>query len=105
MTVADLPTRLAAYVGDVPIDGYLRSCVDEATALVGSQVGSVTIPQEVHDRAVMEVAAELYHRRSAPNGIKSFADGLDGASAIRVARDALVAARPLLAPYLPLAIS
>lgn len=105
MTVADLTTRLAAYVGDVPIDDYLRSCVDEATALVGSQVGTAVIPQDVHDRAVMEVAAELYHRRSAPNGIKSFADGLDGATAIRVARDALVAARPLLAPYLPLAIS
>lgn len=103
--MADLTTRLAAYVGDVPIDDYLRSCAAEATSLVGSQVGSATIPQEVHDRAVMEVAAELYHRRSAPNGIKSFADGLDGASAIRVARDALVAARPLLAPYLPLAIS
>lgn len=105
MTVSDLTTRLAAYVGDVPVDDYLRSCVTEATSLVGSQVGSVTIPQDVHDRAVMEVAAELFHRRSAPNGIKSFADGLDGASAIRVARDALVAARPLLAPYLPLAIS
>jgi hypothetical protein len=103
--VADLTTRLAAYVGDVPADEYLRSCVAEATTLVGSQVGNITIPQEVHDRAVMEVAAELYHRRSAPNGIKSFADGLDGATAIRVARDALVAARPLLTPYLPLAIS
>lgn len=103
--MADLTTRLAAYVGDVPVDDYLRSCVSEATSLVGSQVGNATIPQDVHDRAVMEVAAELYHRRSAPNGIKSFADGLDGASAIRVARDALVAARPLLAPYLPLAIS
>lgn len=103
--MADLPTRLAAYVGDVPADEYLRSCVAEATTLVGSQVGNITIPQEVHDRAVMEVAAELYHRRSAPNGIKSFADGLDGATAIRVARDALVAARPLLTPYLPLAIS
>lgn len=103
--MADLTTRLAAYVGDVPADEYLRSCVAEATLLVGSQVGNITIPQEVHDRAVMEVAAELYHRRSAPNGIKSFADGLDGATAIRVARDALVAARPLLAPYLPLAIS
>lgn len=102
---ADLPARLAAYAGDVPVDDYLRSCVDEARTLVGSQIGGATIPDEVHARAVLEVAAELYHRRSAPNGIKSFADGLDGASAIRVARDALVAARPLLAPYLPLAIS
>ena len=103
--MADLTTRVSAYVGDVPIDDYLRSCVDEATALVGSQVGSATIPQDVHDRAVMEVAAELYHRRSAPNGIKSFADGLDGASAIRVARDASSPRVPSSPHYLPLAIS
>ena len=63
------------------------------------------MPAEILERATIEVAAELYHRRSAPNGIKNFADGFDGTAAIRVARDAMVAARPLLAPYLPLAIS
>ena len=67
---ADLTTCLAAYVGDVPIDDYLRSCVDEATALVGSQVGTAVIPQDVHDRAVMEVAAAI----DAYTSIKS-ADG------------------------------
>ncbi len=102
---ADLTARLAAYVGDVPVDQYLTNCLTEGRALVDSQVGSATVPDDVRDRAVLEVAAELYHRRSAPNGIKNFADGFDGTAAIRVARDALVAARPLLAPYLPLAIS
>ena len=102
---ADLTARLAAYVGDVPMDQYLTKGLAVGHALVASQVGSATIPDDVRARAVLEVAAELYHRRSAPNGIKNFADGFDGTAAIRVARDALVAARPLLAPYLPLAIS
>lgn len=102
---ADLTARLAAYVGDVPNDSFLRECAEQAATLIRDQVGTATVPDDVRDRAVLEVAAELYHRRSAPNGIKNFADGFDGTAAIRVARDALVAARPLLAPYLPLAIS
>lgn len=102
---ADLTNSLAAYVGDVHPDEFLTSCLTEARALVESQVGGAAIPDDVRNRAVIEVAAELYHRRSAPNGVKSFADGFDGSSVIRVARDPLVAARPLLAPYLGLAIS
>lgn len=102
---ADLTARIAAYVGDVPNDAFLKECAEQAATLIRDQVGTATVPAEILERAQIEVAAELYHRRSAPNGIKNFADGFDGTAAIRVARDALVAARPLLAPYLPLAIS
>ena len=102
---ADLTARLAAYVGDVPNDSFLRECAAQAATLIRGQVGTATVPVDILERATIEVAAELYHRRSAPNGIKNFADGFDGTAAIRVARDAMVAARPLLAPYLPLAIS
>ncbi len=63
--------------------------------------GGNGIPTEMSTAPLLEVAAEPY-RRNAPNGIKNPADGFDGAGAIRVARDALVAARPLLAPHLPL---
>ena len=100
-----LVERVAAYVGGVPVDEFLRACCAQAERLVADQIGGASVPDAIRDRAALEVAAELFHRRSAPNGIKSFADGLDGATAIRVARDALVAARPLLAPYLPLAVS
>ena len=102
---ADLTARLAAYVGDVPNDSFLRECAAQAATLIRDQVGSAPVPADILERATIEVAAELYHRRSAPNGIKNFADGFDGTAAIRVARDAMVAARPILAPYLPLAIS
>lgn len=100
ITAADLGEYAAP---GMPVTEYMTGCVSVASKLIESQIGGgTTIPPEIVDRATLEVAAELYHRRNAPNGIKNFADGFDGAGAIRVARDALVAARPLLAPYLPL---
>lgn len=95
---------LAAYVGDVPVTDYLTGCVTTATDLVTRYIGTATVPEHVLTRAVIEVSAELYHRRSAPNGVKSFND-LDGVATVRVARDALVAGRPLLDPYLKMAFA
>lgn len=100
-----LASALGRYVGDVPQTDYLKECISVAWLSVNHFVGTVVIPPYILDRAVLEVAAELYHRKNAPNGIKSYADAFDGASAIRVARDALVAARPLLTPYMPLPIA
>lgn len=100
LTVSDLGDYVAP---GMPVTEYMTKCLTVASALIASQLGKATgVPGDVIDRATLEVAAELYHRKNAPNGVKNFADGFDGAGAIRVARDALVAARPLLAPYLPL---
>jgi hypothetical protein len=91
--------QLRQYTGAASGDAdFLGSCLTEATALVARFVGSVVIPSEVQDRAALEVASELFHRRQAPNGIAQFAT-VDGASPIRVARDPLVAAYPLLTPW------
>lgn len=100
-----LASTLSRYVGDVPLTDYLKECVTVAWLSVMHFVGPAVVPQLILDRAVLEVAAELYHRKNAPNGIKSYSDSFDGTSAIRVARDALVAARPLLTPYMPLPIA
>jgi len=100
LTDAGLDQEVAAYVGGVPVTDYLKGCVAVASQAVACHIGACQVPKETRRRAVMEVAAELYHRKSAPNGIKNYADGLDGVAAVRVARDAMVAARPLLAPYL-----
>lgn len=100
-----LASALGRYVGDVPRTDYLKECISVAWLSVNHFVGTAVIPPYILDRAVLEVAAELYHRKNAPNGIKSYVDAFDGASAIRVARDALVAARPLLTPYMPLPIA
>lgn len=57
------------------------------------------VPQAVKDRAVLEVAAELYHRKNTKNGIAQFAVP-DMASPIRIARDPMVAAYPILNRFL-----
>lgn len=93
----DLTRRLADYVGDDRHQTRLETCTAEATALVDQHTAGATVPGTVRDRAVLECAAELYNRADAPNGIKSFAE--DGTT-VRVARDPMVAARPLLAPFL-----
>jgi|GEM_PF-957498 len=99
--------RLTAYVkgGATSVStadaGYIQACLDEAMALVDNECGTASeqVPDAVLDRAYIEVGSELYNRQSAPNGISQFTAG-DG-SAIRVARDPMVAARPMLAPFLP----
>ena len=61
----------------------------------------MTIPEAVLRRAILEVGSELFHRRQAPNGFPQFATP-DGGQAQRIARDPMVAARPILAPFLPM---
>lgn len=81
-------------------DELVRACWVEADALVGNLIaGSERVPGSIRDRAVLEVGAELFHRRNAPGGITQFA--VEGASPVRMARDPMVAAYPLLRPFLP----
>lgn len=100
--VATLAQEVAGYVGGVTVTPYLTDSTATAVQLVDLYIGDATVPDDARRRAVLEVAAELYHRKSAPNGVKNFADGLDGTVAVRVARDPMVAGRPILDPYLPL---
>lgn len=95
-------TDLREYVGAGTVDeAFAAECVATADALVSAFVGSAEIPAEIRDRAVLEVGSELFHRRQAPNGIAQFA-AADGTPGVRVARDPMVAARPILAPFVPL---
>lgn len=90
---------LKAYVGAPESDNaFVNDCWSEATALVVNFVGTATVNADILQRAKIECGSELYHRRSAPNGIAQFAT-LDGGSAVRVARDPMIAAYPLLVPY------
>lgn len=93
------PEDLRAYVnGSATDDGFISACLEQAEALVTQAVGGATVPEQIGHRAVLEVGSELYHRRQAPSGISQFATA-DG-TPMRVARDPMVAARALLAPYL-----
>jgi hypothetical protein len=68
-----------------------------AQELVSAWVGLSAVPDVVIDRAVLVVAAEMFQQRSAPNGVTQFAD-MDGVG-IRVARDPMLGAYPILRPY------
>jgi hypothetical protein len=86
-----------AYVG-TDETSFPEECLNAGHALVTRYVGEVTsVPTHIHDQAVYIASSELFHRRSAPNGISQFASG-DG-SAVRVARDPMTAVYPLLLPY------
>lgn len=120
MASSEFVAALTAYVASgahsvgTADQAFIAACADEAIALVDNLAGVTytvedptvpvsTVPPTVLNRAYLEVGSELYNRRSAPNGISQFTSA-DG-SAIRVARDPLVAARPILAPFLPLGFS
>jgi hypothetical protein len=91
--------QLKSYVGAPDSDTtFVTACWNEAVALVAKFVGTATVPATVLLRAQIECGSELFHRRSAPNGIAQFAT-LDGGSAVRVARDPMVGSIPLLQPF------
>jgi hypothetical protein len=69
-----------------------------ARLLVHRHIEGREVPAEIVAIAVNKVAAELWAARDATGGIVSgFTD--DGSGGIRLARDPMVAARPVLAPW------
>lgn len=94
LTLADLQ----AYIGTDETGDFIESCLDAANAHVGRYIGDVdTVPHDIHNQAILICASELFHRRSAPQGIAQFATN-EGTVA-RVSRDPMIAVYPLLLPY------
>jgi hypothetical protein len=91
---------LAEYVRSNADDSaFLESCWAQASALIAKHVGSAEVPAEVLEGATLTVASEIYHRRQAPSGISQFAT--PGTQApVRLARDPMTQAYPVLAPWL-----
>ena len=80
----------------------LTTLVDQALQMVTTHIGTATVPDVIADLAIIEVARELHTRQQAPGGILSpYAD----AAPVRLARDPMKAAYPILAPYLPLGLA
>ena len=87
-----------AYVGTDETGDFIESCIEAANEHVGNYIGAVdSVPDEVHRQALFICGSELFHRRSAPNGIAQFAS-MDGAP-VRVARDPMTSVYPLLLRY------
>ncbi len=98
----------------------LTTCLAKSRALVDAYImGGIgvfddtetgtTIPDAILEGAYLEVAADLFNRRQAPNGILSqqYDAGMGTvASPIRINRDPLTPAYSLLAPWvLPVSIA
>jgi hypothetical protein len=95
VTWTDLKQFVGAHDDD---DAYVTSCFDTAVTLVEGFIGTKVVPLSIKDRAVLITGSELFHQRNAPQGIAQFA-ATDGAP-IRVARDPMVGAYPLLARFM-----
>jgi hypothetical protein len=89
--------QFQAYVGTDETT-FPQECLTSGLALVTRYIGAVTtVPTALKDQATLIASSELFHRRSAPQGVAQFAS-LDG-TPVRVARDPMIAVYPLLQPY------
>lgn len=89
-----LKTHLRAGEDD---DEFIERCFDDATDLVSDYVGDKYVPASRLALAILKTGSELYSQRDAPSGISQFSDM--NSNPVRVARDPLVAAKPLLRKY------
>lgn len=101
---ATLTERLAAFVGATqagPGADYLQACASQATAMVDDYLGPArqSVPDPVLERAYLEVGADLWHRRTARNGVAGFEDTDLAPSPVRINRDPMAAAYPILRRY------
>lgn len=86
--------------GTTVADEDLQDILDSASALLVEYVGDAEVDDVILTRAQLLVAVEMYHQDKAPNGIVNqqydTADGL-GVAPVRIGRDPLAPAYPLLA--------
>lgn len=89
------------YVGadGTEYDSLLDECLTDAAVLIEKYVGEATVPTDIVDRSTLIVAADLFERRNAPNGIVNQQYGTTegiGYSPMRVARDPLAGVYKIL---------
>lgn len=95
----DLTARLATALHTEPSDA-LTTHVIEAWALVTGWLSEqdAAVPTEIIYSAVHTTALELHTRASSPGGVVG-GYGNDGAGIVRLARDPLTPALPMLKPF------
>ena len=79
-------------------DGELTPVLDGARHLVAAATTGKDVPGEIITLAVHKVAAELWAARDAVGGIVAGYSDIGGS--VRLARDPMIAARPILAPWI-----
>lgn len=87
------------YVGTKDASDFPQLCLDAGNALVTRLIGEAeNVPDDIHKQAILIASSEMFHRRSAPNGISQFADA--SGQAVRVGKDPLSAVYPLVLPFI-----
>lgn len=97
---AALVVAVATHVDEVEGAPFIEDAAQEALDLVTTLVGTraASIPDGIGRRACIEVAADLFYRRSARNGIVGI-NSME-VTPVRIQRDPLTPAYPLLVQYL-----
>ncbi|MFD6092416.1 hypothetical protein ACFWGN_09885 [Oerskovia sp. NPDC060338] len=99
MTISGADLITYANAADVDLE-YADGCAEAAMALVDNFISIGSVPESVLRRSYLVVAAEMFEQRNAPSGIRQFAgEGYDGGG-MRVARDPMTGAYPILRPFL-----
>lgn len=91
------PDEAARYAGASSGEA-IEADLNAGEALVTKHIGSATVPPAVVRAAVLDVTSDLYSRRQHHNGVVTF-DTPDGITPMRVNRDPMASAYPLLRPY------
>lgn len=85
-------------VSDLGENDFIKDCWDDGYSLVYDFCEYEDVPGSIIERAALLVGANLYWLRNAPGGVTQFAS-FDGAP-VRVQRDPMQAALPLLRRYM-----
>lgn len=98
-------TDLAWFVQAVGEDeDYAATCKTEAAQMVSDFIGEGNpygVPEPVVERAVLEVGADLFYRKTSRNGVAALdGGGMEAPQVYRLNRDPMAAAYPLLRQYL-----
>lgn len=107
--------RAEVNAGPSSDNALLARCVGLAQQLITTYLEDnleaeevADLPTEVVDEATLKAAADLFHQAKAPNGVVmqeyDVGDGTVGSTPIRIGRDPLRSARPVLELYVGPAI-
>lgn len=90
-------TETLGYTDTSADAAVIAQCASDAAEMVKNYIGKNSVPESIAVFAAVEVARELHTRLSAPGGVLSpFGDS----APVRLARDPLKAAYPILQPYM-----
>lgn len=100
MTVDATKLRNHAHAGPQITDEELNDCLESAAELLKELIGRKVVPPKTYDRALLLVANEQLQQDLAPNGLlnQQFDNGTE-AIPIRIGRDPLTPAYPILEPF------